>query len=202
MSRKDDDRVMRSVHKERTEPRRQSRQLSATTHAAPAEPTPQMSTLVASVPMWSHPGFLLRRLHQIHSAMFEERQGSQSLTEVQFALLSILAQGEDLDQTALAGASGIDRSNVADVLKRLEVRGLVRRTAGLEDKRLVLVEITEKGRGLVGVAEQQLRRVDDQMLSQLNPGDRQQFIDLLMRVLETTNQHGRTRLRAPPVHRK
>lgn len=202
MSKKDPERVLRSLHKERSEPRRQARQWPVASPVVPVGPTPLMSALVANLPIWSHPGFLLRRLHQIHSAMFESRQGEESLTEVQFALLSILAQSEDLDQTALAGASGLDRSNVADVIKRLEMRGLVRRAPGLADKRLVLVQITEPGRRLVRLAEQQLRRVDNQMLNQLSPADRQLFIDLMMRVLESNNQHGRTRLRAPSAHRR
>ena len=74
--------------------------------------------------LWSRPGFLIRRLHQLHVAIFLEECGDYDVTPVQYAVLSVLYRGKALDQVSVAAEVGIDRNNAADVLRRLERRDL------------------------------------------------------------------------------
>ncbi len=55
------------------------------------------------------PGHLIRRLHQIHVGIFLEEFSEFNLTPVQFGVLNILAEGEALEQVAIANRLGIDR---------------------------------------------------------------------------------------------
>ena len=48
--------------------------------------------------LWSRPGFLIRRLHQLHIAIFLEECGDYDVTPVQYAVLSVLYRGKALDQ--------------------------------------------------------------------------------------------------------
>ena len=70
--------------------------------------------------LWSRPGFLIRRLHQLHIAIFLEECGDYDVTPVQYAVLSVLYRGKALDQVSVAAEVGIDRNNAADVLRRVE----------------------------------------------------------------------------------
>ena len=76
--------------------------------------------------LWGRPGFLIRRLHQLHVAVFLEECGDFDVTPVQYAVLSVLYRGKALDQVSVAAEVGIDRNNAADVLRRLERRGFGR----------------------------------------------------------------------------
>ncbi len=93
------------------------------------------------------PGFLIRRLHQIHLALFAEACGTFGVTPVQYSILTVASAHPGLDQAALAIEVGVDRATVADVLARLERRGLVRRSRAARDARLKLVHATSRAAG-------------------------------------------------------
>ena len=80
-------------------------------------------TVHSDMPLWGRPGFLLRRLHQIHYALFFEECAGFDITPVQYGLLTTLSLNPDLDQNSLARELGIDRTNVADVLNALRDAG-------------------------------------------------------------------------------
>jgi len=59
-------------------------------------------TVHSDMPLWGRPGFLLRRLHQIHYALFFEECAGFDITPVQYGLLTTLSLNPDLDQNSLA----------------------------------------------------------------------------------------------------
>ena len=101
------------------------------------------------MPLWARPGYLIRRLHQIQYALFLEECAGYDITPVQYGLLTALSGSPDVDQNTLGRELGIDRTNVADVLKRLERRGLVTRVRGVEDRRTMLARLTAAGETMV-----------------------------------------------------
>lgn len=149
--------------------------------------------------LWDRPGFLVRRLHQIHVAMFHEECGNFSITPVQFGLLTVLEGKSPLDQVTLAAEVGIDRTNVADVVKRLESRGLVERRANQSDRRTRLVSITEDGRVFRGRVQKCMEIAQERFLAPLNDEDRRSFMCLLRNLIETNNETGRATLRNAAV---
>ena len=56
--------------------------------------------------LWARPGFLIRRLHQLHIAVFLEECAEFDVTPVQYAVLSVLYDGEALDQVSVAAEIG------------------------------------------------------------------------------------------------
>ena len=94
------------------------------------------------------PGNLIRRLHQIDVAIFLEECSDFDLTPVQFGVLDVLTDGKTLDQVMIARQLGIDRNNAADVIRRLEGRGLLLRPKSTKDRRAKPARITGKGRRL------------------------------------------------------
>jgi DNA-binding MarR family transcriptional regulator len=149
--------------------------------------------------LWDRPGFLVRRLHQIHVAMFHEECGNFSITPVQFGLLTILEGKSPLDQVTLAAEVGIDRTNVADVVKRLEGRGLVERRANQSDRRTRLVSITEDGRIFRQRVQKCMEIAQERFVGPLNEEDRRLFMRLLRNLIESNNETGRATLRNAAV---
>ena len=110
---------------------------------------PALRTLAERLPLLKRPGYLVRRLHQVHSALFLEECAGFGITPVQYGLLTVLSTAPDSDQITLAGSLGIDRTNVSDVLARLQQRGLVSRVRSRVDRRMVLARLTPEGERLV-----------------------------------------------------
>src|SRR4029078_3227793 len=89
----------------------------------------------------SLPGYLVRLLHQINYALWSEELGHANVTPVQYSVLTALSIRGDQDQTPLADEIGIDRTNVAEVLSRLESRNLVRRKENPADRSASLASL-------------------------------------------------------------
>ena len=86
-------------------------------------------------PLSERPGFLIRRLHQIHVALFQEACGEFEVTPLQYSLLSALAARKTADQTTLAADIALDRTTTTGALKRLAARNFVERAVDDEDRR-------------------------------------------------------------------
>lgn len=147
------------------------------------------------LPLWSRPGYLIRRLHQIHCALFLEECKASQLTPVQYGLLTALAVRGELDQGSLAEELGLDRTTAAEVLRRLEGRGLVTRKPNPRDRRARLNRITRRGRALTAAMFSGMQRAQDRLCSPLTQKERDVFMATLARLIEANNEYGRGALR-------
>ena len=102
-----------------------------------------------NAPYHQTPGFLIRRLHQIHVAIFLEECAAFNITPVQFSLLKALSAGAEMDQATIATQIGVDRTTTAGVLRRLHARGLVRWRNAPHDLRAKFWRRTPAGDRLV-----------------------------------------------------
>ena len=96
-------------------------------------------------PLEKRPGFLIRRLHQIHVALFQKKCAAFDLTPLQYSLLSALAARKTADQTTLAADIALDRTTTTGALKRLAARNLVERAVNDQDRRARLCRLTSAG---------------------------------------------------------
>jgi DNA-binding MarR family transcriptional regulator len=147
------------------------------------------------LPLRSRPGYLVRRLHQIHLALFLEECRAFNITPVQYGLLTALSVHPGLDQASLAAELGIDRSNVADVLVRLAARGLLRRTASERDRRVKRAYLSAAGAKLTARMHGAMQRAQARLVAPLAPAERAQFMAFLTRLVEANNQYGRALFR-------
>lgn len=153
------------------------------------------ATTAANHTIWDRPGYLVRRLHQIHVAMFSARVADGQVTPVQFGLLSILIRRPGIDQATLGAELGLDPANVAEILRRLEDRNLLTRVVDPQNRRRKLCLATPDGKKFVQRYQKDMQLSQQQLLSPLNPADRQVFMELLGRLVEGNNESGRTSLR-------
>jgi DNA-binding MarR family transcriptional regulator len=131
------------------------------------------------------PIHLLHRASQAVEDVFASEVEVESLTPRQLAVLMTVAQNEGLSQTEIVDRTGIDRSTLADIVRRLQKKGLLQRRRTKEDARAYAVKLTEEGRRVLGTAEPLAKRVDDRILCTLPAKQRDQFMRALASIVST-----------------
>ncbi len=167
--------------------------LSALTPALTQDPLTDEAYRMLS----ERPGFLIRRLHQIHVAMFMEECAEFNITPVQYSVLTALVERPDLDQAALGAQIGIDRTTTAGVLARLAERGLIQRRASPVDKRMKLAAITAEGKKLLRRMDKKAQRAHDRTIAPLPKEERAVFLRHLLHLVDASNGYGRAPLHLP-----
>ncbi len=136
-----------------------------------------------SWPLSRRPGFLVRRLHQIHVSLFMELCAEFRVTPVQYSLLSALAERGVADQSTLARAVALDRTTTTGALKRLESRGLIQRVPSEQDRRAQDCRMTEDGAALLAAMRRPARDAHDATIASLDAAERRTLLALLERVV-------------------
>jgi DNA-binding MarR family transcriptional regulator len=162
---------------------------------------PELRQLITRMPLWRRPGYLVRRLNQIHYALFFEECAEFDITPVQYGILTTLSLKPGADQHSIAQDVGIDRTNVADVLSRLARRGLVRRQRGQEDRRTFLTWLTPEGAALTKAMLGAMRRAQERLLAPLDAAERENFLATLLRLIDANNDVSRAALGPARVDR-
>jgi MarR family transcriptional regulator, lower aerobic nicotinate degradation pathway regulator len=159
--------------------KRNSRGSAAATSKVSALAPPAPSRLFADAPLMERFGFLIRRLHQIHVALFMQEAKSLDITTIQFTALSVLHQRGEIDQSELAVHVGIDRANVSDVMRRLLNKGYVDVRINPAHGRKRLVQLTAEGASFLKLADQCALRAQERTVSSLTQKDQNVFAALL-----------------------
>lgn len=149
--------------------------------AAPATPARDETAKSA---LEQSPIHLLHRASQCAGNIFQAEMGGEDLTPRQYALLVAISQQEGLSQTDLVEMTGIDRSTLADVIRRMLKKGLIQRRRTREDARAYAVKLTDVGRRALQSCQPMARRVDQRILDALPSADtRERFINDLRTIV-------------------
>ena len=125
------------------------------------------------------PVHLLHRAGQRAAEIFDITVGGKGLTPRQFAILLALSENEGVSQTDLVERTGIDRSTLADVVRRMIKKGLVLRRRTKEDQRAYAVRLSEKGKFALAETVAAANAADQRVLSSLPSDKRKQFLEAL-----------------------
>lgn len=128
---------------------------------------------------------LLHRAGQCADELFAINIGGADLTPRQFAVLKAIAGAREPSQTDLVDQTGIDRSTMADIVRRLIAKSLVQRRRTRRDARMYAIKLTDKGRAALDMAEPAVRTTDERILSPLPQAQREQFLKALTRIVES-----------------
>ena len=133
------------------------------------------------------PIHLLHRAGQCAGDVFAAEIGETDLTPRQYAVLHTVSQNEGLSQTDLVQHTGVDRSTLADIVRRMLKKGLLQRRRTKEDARAYAVKLTEEGWRVLKSAEPVVKRVDERILSALPSKQREQLLADLAAIVATLN---------------
>ena len=129
--------------------------------------------------VYSRPGFLLKRCHQVSAAIFLKFCGEFGMTPSQYGALCALSDYPDIDQIALGRLTGLDRSTVGLVIRLLDERGLIERSVSQNDKRRMRLKLSKSGRRLLSDIAPAAKQAEAAVLVGLPRQKRQAFLSLL-----------------------
>lgn len=128
------------------------------------------------------PSHLLRRCVQYANDLFSRESAASDLTKQQFTVLAAVEQNEGISQTDLVGLTGIDRSTLAEMIRRMIDKGLLDRERTESDQRANAVRIAAAGKKALRGARTANDRVEKTLLASLSAGDRSKFLKMLTTV--------------------
>ena len=91
----------------------------------------------------------LRRVFQVVNEQSKKAEHVTGLTGPQLWAIKTIVEAEPVMVSELARRMYLHPATVVGILDRLEARGLARRTRSTQDRRVVKVELTKQGKGLV-----------------------------------------------------
>ena len=125
-------------------------------------------------------GFILRKANQRHIAIFAKHIGD--LTPPQFAALARLAEIGEASQNQLGTMVAMDAATIKGVIDRLKARGLVVLSAHKEDRRRLVVRLSDEGRALIEKRLPLAERITAETLAPLNARETATFLKFLARL--------------------
>jgi DNA-binding MarR family transcriptional regulator len=133
--------------------------------------------------------FLLKRLGFAAKEQALRAYESTGLSPYHHAILVALDEDTHETQGAIADALGYDRGQLVGLLDELEERGLVERRRDPSDRRRQLVNMTADGRKALNRLRGISERLENDLLSPLDPVERRKLHALLLRLAEQHLPH-------------
>jgi DNA-binding MarR family transcriptional regulator len=130
-----------------------------------------------------HIGFLLRRAHQRHAALFVGGMAHAELTPTQFAALIKLVELGQATQNHLGRLTAMDPATIQGVVHRLMARGLLRRSHDPMDRRTAVLQPTEVGVALITSVVASARKIHAAALAPLSDEEQRQLVALLRKMV-------------------
>lgn len=141
----------------------------------------EASVQAVATAMHEAPLHLLRRALQRYTRAWQN--AVPNLSAPQFAVLLAICKIKGLNQSRLSEITAIDPATLAELLARLEKKGILRRIGDPRHARRNLLEITDTGRNELQAAEQHETSVRSEVLGALSNEEQQVFITLLNKVI-------------------
>ena len=130
------------------------------------------------------PSHLIRRCQQFYGDLYARESGARELTKQQYTLLAALEHNDGASQTVLVEITGIDRSTLAEMVRRMLEKGLLSRERTEEDQRANAVVISPSGRKALRSARNASDRAERALLEALPMPDRQKFVRALAQIAQ------------------
>jgi DNA-binding MarR family transcriptional regulator len=129
---------------------------------------------------------VLFRYLDVADSLYDRISAALSSVGLSYAKYEVLARLRQAKAPVSLGALAVGqkcaRSNITQMVDRLEAEELVRRLADPEDRRSVLAELTESGEALARQGAAQMDRISTEFAAQLGPADLTELDRLLTRL--------------------
>lgn len=148
------------------------------------------------------PSHLLRRAEQFAADLFARSDLHDGVTLRQTVLMAAIAEAEGASQSDLVRTTGVDRSTLAEMMARMEKRGLIARAAAVDDGRAKSVRLTGEGRRRLAATLPGIRAVDRALLAALPAAQRSAFQSILSELAESADRVVAAPVETPPGTKK
>ncbi|MBV1935856.1 MarR family transcriptional regulator [Streptomyces sp. BV286] len=119
--------------------------------------------------------YMVKQVELVVRSHLDELLKPAGITALQYTSLTVLERHDGLSAAQLARDSFVTAQSVADVVRALETRGLVRRERNPRNRRELLILLTESGRDLLARHAEPVRRLEERMVGDLTAHQTDQF---------------------------
>lgn len=135
---------------------------------------------------------LLHRANQIATEKFAAALGDSELTPRQVQVLSAIEAHEGASQTRIVELTGVDRSTLADIMRRLQKHKLIERRRSKADARAYVLKLSDTGRKALARGRPAIGDVEKHMLSVLPAAGRGELLAMLAKIVQADDQDGQS----------
>ncbi|MEU6147818.1 MarR family transcriptional regulator [Streptomyces sp. NPDC047081] len=119
--------------------------------------------------------YMVKQVELVVRSHLDELVRPSGITALQYTALTVLERHDGLSAAQLARDSFVTAQSIADLVRSLENRGLVRRERNPQSRRELLILLTEAGRELLGQCAGPVRELEERMVSDLTAHQTEQF---------------------------
>jgi DNA-binding MarR family transcriptional regulator len=135
-------------------------------------------------------GYLTNWAARLFARAIDRRLGPLGLSSAYMPVFFALAGGDSLSQKTLAERAAVEQPTMANTLKRMERDGLVARRPDPRDGRASLVSLTPQAKAKLPSVQAAGHGVNDVAMRSLSPAERQQYLELLRKVIGSLEADG------------
>lgn len=126
---------------------------------------------------------LIQRSHQRAEAIFTKYAGNDGVTPMQFDVLAAASVRQPASQTELVHATGIDRSTLSDLVRRLTTKGYLVRRRDANDARAYRVRLSHLGATKLPGLWKIALLTDQELVASLSRVERVDLQEMLSRIV-------------------
>ncbi|MEU4422001.1 MarR family transcriptional regulator [Actinoplanes sp. NPDC024001] len=115
--------------------------------------------------------YLVKQLELAVRSHLDELVRSAGITALQYTALTVLERHDGLSAAQLARDSFVTAQSMADMVRALETRGLIRRERNAGNRRELLIRLTDDGRALLASVAEPVRSLEERMISKLTAAE-------------------------------
>jgi len=130
-------------------------------------------------------GYLANHMARLFAQGLSRRIKPLGIVPGQFPALLALWARDGLTQKELVAQLAIEQATLANTLARMERDGLIRRTRHPTDARAQQIWLTPAARAIEAAACEAARAENREALADLSAPEREQFLDLMRRIIDT-----------------
>ncbi|MGP2440878.1 MarR family winged helix-turn-helix transcriptional regulator [Streptomyces sp. JW3] len=123
--------------------------------------------------------YLLKRAELVVRARLEELLKPAGVTALQYTALTVLERHDGASAAQLARDSFVTAQSMADMVRALESRNLVRHEPHPHNRREKVIRLAAPGRRLLADHAEPARQLEERMVQELEPADVDRFRDAL-----------------------
>jgi len=146
-----------------------------------------LSDIENTDPLNKSAAHLLHKAGQFATEVFAEKVGSNGLTPRQFAVLSVVERHQGLSQTDLVVVTGIDRSTLADIVRRMLKKGLLSRRRTQQDQRAYAIRLSPEGQAVLDDLAPRAAEADEFILAAIPIELREAFMLALKAIVSKSD---------------
>ncbi|MES5817547.1 MarR family transcriptional regulator [Streptomyces sp. RG80] len=125
--------------------------------------------------------YMVKQVELVVRSHLDELVRPSGITALQYTALTVLERHDGLSAAQLARDSFVTAQSIADLVRSLENRGLVRRERNPRNRRELLILLTDTGRELLAQCEEPVRELEERMVRDLTAHQTEQFRQALSR---------------------